>query len=302
MNSLALYSLSAAIWGSTWLVITFQLGAASPMVSVFLRFLLATVLSFGLVLVLKKPLVFSRRNHLFFALQGLFNFSLNYNFTYFSETMIPSGLVAVTFTLVIYFNILGLRFIYGKSIDRKVIISALLGASGIFLIFQSEIEKLGNPQQTMLGLALGVIATFFASCGNMVTVRNAKHKLDVLSVNTWSMLYGSLCTLVFILISGQPWSVDWSLTYVSSLFYLSIFGTVIAFWAYLTLIGNIGADRAAYISVITPVIAIGLSLAFEGYELHSTTVIGVVLCLLGNYFVLSKPTRDKNSRSSLQPK
>jgi len=264
------------------------------MVSVFLRFLLATVISFGLVLVLKKPLAFSRKHHLFFALQGLFNFSLNYNFTYFSETMIPSGLVAVTFTLVIYFNILGLRFIFGKAIDRKVIVSALLGASGIFLIFQSEIEKLGNPPQTILGLSLGVIATFFASCGNMVTVRNAKHKLDVLSVNTWAMLYGSLCTLAFIMISGQPWKVEWSLTYVSSLFYLSVFGTVIAFWAYLTLIGNIGADRAAYISVITPVIAIGLSLAFEDYQLHLTTVAGIALCLVGNYFVLAKPAKGKS--------
>jgi drug/metabolite transporter (DMT)-like permease len=67
-----------------------------------------------------------------------------------------------------------------------------------------------------------------------------------------------------------------------------VFGSIIAFGAYLTLLGRIGAHRAGYAMVLFPVVALVLSMLFEGLKLDATILLGTCLVLAGNMFVLRR--------------
>jgi len=90
------------------------------------------------------------------------------------------------------------------------------------------------------------------------------------------------------LIMGKSIEFEFSLVYTLSLSYLAIFGSVIAFGCYLTMLGNIGADKAAYVTLIIPIIALVLSTLFEGYKWNATALIGVLLITSGNIMILRK--------------
>ncbi|KYG60625.1 hypothetical protein AZI87_08150 [Bdellovibrio bacteriovorus] len=287
-DNLILYTICTLIWGSTYLVITFQVDAASPITSVFWRFLLAAALLFGFCFFKKQNLKYQRREHVLFALQGIFMFSVNYMLTYIAETMISSGMVALTFTLLIYYNMFGMRVFFKKPINRSVIVGSLLGGLGIVFIFLNEILHFDTNSKTILGLVIGFFATMSASIGNMVAQKSYQLRIPVLITNTWGMLYGSIFTLLVALIHGDSLAIPLNARFLSALLYLALFGSVIAFGAYLSLAGKIGAEKAAYTSVISPVIAITLSSFFENFVWTPYIITGVVLCLLGNILTLTK--------------
>jgi drug/metabolite transporter (DMT)-like permease len=269
------------------MVIKFQIDSTSAVVGVFYRFLLAAILMFLFNhFVTKKPLRYPLRNHLFFFLQGFFNFSLNYILTYVAEEKLSSGLVALTFTLLVYFNMIGMKIWFKKPISKNVFFGGLLGAFGIICLFWKEI--FGVNSSPLIGVAIGIIATLSASTGNMFAFKNYQEKIPVVVFNSYGMLYGALCTLVIGLVRHENFHLPMTSSFILSLFYLAIFGSVIAFWAYQTLVGTIGADRAAYSSIIAPMIAVLVSSVFENVKFTPFIVVGIVLCLLGNVLSLKK--------------
>ncbi|WII72077.1 EamA family transporter [Bdellovibrio sp. 22V] len=287
-ENLILYSICTLIWGSTWLVITFQIDAASPITSVFWRFLLSATLLFLFCFWKKQDLRYGRREHVLFAAQGIFMFSVNYMLTYIAETMISSGLVALSFTVLVYYNMFGMRLFFKKPITKNVIAGSLLGGLGIVFIFLNEILHFDPNSKTILGLLVGFLATLSASSGNMVAQKSYQLRIPVVVTNTFGMLYGSLFTLLVALIHGDSLAIPLNARFLGALFYLALFGSVIAFGAYLSLAGKIGAEKAAYTSVISPVIALVLSSFFENFQWTPYILIGVVLCLLGNVLTLTK--------------
>lgn len=292
MNSrnILLFSVCSLIWGTTWFVIKFQIDSTSPIVGVFFRYLLATIMMFAINLIfIKKTLKFPFANHRFFMLQGFFNFCLNYILTYVSEQHINSGLVALTFTMLIYFNMLGMKLIYKKEIYRNVIYGAIMGFFGIIFLFWREIANFSADKMTIYGIVIGIIATLCASIGNMFAYKNHQLKVPVMTFNAWGMLYGTCFSLIIGLVSGENFSFPTTSSFILSLTYLSFFGTVVAFWAYQTLVGTIGADRAAYTSIISPVIAVVISSMFENIVFTPQLFIGILLCFFGNLVALKKP-------------
>jgi len=287
-ENLILYSICTLIWGSTWLVITFQIDAASPVTSVFWRFLLAAGMLFTFCFFKRQNLRYHRREHVLFAAQGIFMFSVNYMLTYIAETMISSGLVALSFTVLVYYNMFGMRLFFKRPITRNVIAGSILGGVGIVLIFLNEILHFDPSSKTILGLCVGFLATLSASVGNMVAQKSYQLRIPVLVTNTFGMLYGSLFTLVVALLHGDSLALPMTVKFWSALIYLALFGSVIAFGAYLSLAGKIGAEKAAYTSVISPVIALVLSSFFENFQWTPYILGGVVLCLLGNILTLTR--------------
>ncbi|WP_374034594.1 DMT family transporter [Bdellovibrio bacteriovorus] len=287
-ENLILYAICTLIWGSTWLVITFQIDAASPVTSVFWRFLLSTALLLLFCFWKKQNLKYSRHDHLLFAGQGVLMFSVNYMLTYVAETMISSGMVALSFTLLVYYNMFGMRLFFKKPITANVIWGSLLGGVGIVFIFLNEILNFDPSSKTIWGLLVGFLATLSASLGNMVAQKSYQKRIPVVVTNTWGMLYGSMFTLVVALVLQHDLSIPLNARFLGALFYLALFGSVIAFGAYLSLAGRIGAEKAAYTSVLSPVIALTLSSFFENFHWTPYIVIGVVLCLLGNVLTLTK--------------
>ncbi|WP_374031778.1 DMT family transporter [Bdellovibrio bacteriovorus] len=287
-ENLILYAICTLIWGSTWLVITFQIDAASPVTSVFWRFLLSTTLLLLFCFWKKQNLKYSRHDHLLFAGQGVLMFSINYMLTYVAETMISSGMVALSFTLLVYYNMFGMRLFFKKPITANVIWGSLLGGVGIVFIFLNEILNFDPSSKTIWGLLVGFLATLSASLGNMVAQKSYQKRIPVVVTNTWGMLYGSMFTLIVALVLQHDLSIPLNARFLGALFYLALFGSVIAFGAYLSLAGRIGAEKAAYTSVLSPVIALTLSSFFENFHWTPYIVIGVVLCLLGNVLTLTK--------------
>jgi drug/metabolite transporter (DMT)-like permease len=288
-HNFLLFTICSLIWGTTWLVIKFQIDSTSPVVGVFYRFLIAAILMFIFnYFVTKKPLKYPARNHLFFFLQGLFNFCLNYILTYVSEGKMNSGLVALTFTTLVYFNMIGLRIWFKKPISKNVFLGGLCGAMGIVFLFWKEIWGFHSGVGPIAGVIIGIIATLFASTGNMFAYKNHLEKIPVVVFNSYGMLYGSLFSLMIGLVSGENFAFPTTPRFIFSLLYLVVFGTVIAFWAYQTLVGSLGADRAAYSSIVSPMIAVVLSSVFENVQMTAMFLLGIVFCLLGNYISLKK--------------
>ncbi|MCJ7535709.1 MAG: EamA family transporter [Anaerolineales bacterium] len=291
MHNASLYLITVFIWGSTWLAIKYQLGVVSPELSVAYRFGLAAVILIVFSLVRRLPLRFNIKSHGFFALQGLLLFSLNYILVYLAEGYLTSGLVAIIFSLIIVFNVLFGTIFLGNPIRKQVMVGAVLGLAGLALVFWPELSVLSISSQKIVGMILALIATVSASLGNVVSARNQKHELPVVQTNAYGMLYGALFMLVLAVIRGAQLEFDTSPSYILSLFYLAIFGSVIAFGSYLTLLGRIGLDRAAYVTVLFPVIALVLSTIFEDLVWGLPQLMGVVLILLGNAVVLTKKGR-----------
>lgn len=286
MNNLLLYLVTVFVWGSTWLAITYQLGEVDPLISISYRFLLASLLLLGFCMVSGKSMRFSLKTHAFMFLLGTCLFGLNYWLFYLASEHLTSGLVAVTFSTVVLMNAVNGRIFMGTPIRPVVVLAAVIGLIGIVLVFWPEVENFHLADQGVIVLGMTMLATYFASLGNIVSAYNQKQKVPVLQANAYGMGYGALLMLTIALIMGKPFSFDWSLPYVGSLLYLSIFGSIVAFGCYLTLIGRIGADKAAYASLLFPIVALQLSVWFEGYHWNAQSLIGTGMILFGNMIIL----------------
>ncbi len=291
MNNLSLFLISTLIWGSTWLVIKFQLGRVSPIVSVGWRFALAALMLLAYSLLRRRPLRFGVRDHAWIALQGVLLFGLNYMGIYLAEQYLTSGLVAVVFSLVVFLNAVGMRIFFGWPIRPTAVVAAVLGTSGVALIFARELPGLSSASGELRGLVLATSATVLASLGNMVATRNQRRQWPVLQVNAWSMLYGAGFVLLTAIVSGARLDFELTWAYVSSLIYLSLLGSALAFGAYLTLMQRIGADRAVYTTVTIPIVALLLSTVFEHMQWHLETFTGVAACVGGTALALGRRTR-----------
>jgi len=288
MSDLALYALSVLIWGSTWLAIKFQLGVVPPAVSVAWRFAAASLMLLAYARLRRLPLRFDARTHLWLAVQGLLLFGINYVLVYLSEQSLTSGLVALIFSLVAFCNILGLRVFFSKPVRPSALWGSLLGVLGVALVFWPELAHFSTSPARRIGVTLAVLSTVVASLGNMTATRNHHFRLPVIQANAWAMMYGAIFVALYAALDGQPFAFERSVPYVASLLYLALFGSVIAFVAYLTLLGRIGADRAGYTAVAIPVIALVLSTFFEGLHWDAAMIGGIAMCVAGNVLVLRR--------------
>jgi drug/metabolite transporter (DMT)-like permease len=287
-HSASLYLSSVLIWGSTWFAIKFQLGVVAAEVSLVYRFAIAALLLLLFCLFTGRNLKYTPSQHGFIALQGLFLFSSNYLVFYWATSLLTSGIVALMFSTVILMNIVNAALFMGSRVRPRVVIGAGFGIAGIAAIFWAEVSGVGNNADSWRGLWMCLLATWFASIGNIISARNQKNKIPVIQTNAWGMAYGSLVMTIFAVFSGVPFNYEPTISYSLSLLYLAVFGSILAFGCYLTLVGRIGADKAAYAAVLFPVIALGLSTLFEDYQWSLRALFGFVLVLLGNYIVLTR--------------
>lgn len=287
MRSTALYILTVMIWGSTWLAIEFQLGVVAPEVSLVYRFSIAALCMWGFCLIKKLPMQFTLKNHVFFMLLACCNFGFNYLILYWAQNYLTSAMTSIAFSTLLIMNIINMRIFFAKPIAPRIFIGAGLGLAGIIALFWQDVKSLDLASEAILGLGLCLGGTLVASLGNMTSVRNSKNNIGVMQGNAWGMLYGSGFLLAFTLISGADFTLDLRFPYIVSLLYLSLFGTVIAFACYFVLMKDIGPEKASYTVVLFPVVAVALSMVFEGFVWQFSTVAGFILVLTGNVVVLT---------------
>ncbi len=276
------------IWGSTWLAIDFQLGIVPVEVSLVYRFLLASAVLFTWCGIRGLPLRFDGRAHRYFLLLGLFLFGLNYIAAYSAQIYISSALNAIVFSTMVWMNILNARVFLGTRVDGKTYAAATLGIIGIVILFLPEVQNISWSDRTVIGAGLSLAGALLASLGNTISQSSQKLKLPVMQANAWGMLYGGLLNALFAVGLGRGFVFDSSAEYISSLLFLAVPGSVIAFGCYLTLIGRVGIHRAGYVAIMIPVVAVLVSVVFEGLEISINIVIGAAFALAGNLMILMR--------------
>jgi drug/metabolite transporter (DMT)-like permease len=288
MSNAILYIVTVLIWGSTFFAIEFQLGRVVPEVSIVYRFALASLLLFVWARTRGLKLSFQVKDHIWFVLLGMFLFGLNYVLAYRAQIYLTSALTAIAFSTLLWMNIINARVFFGVRPERKVLVGATFGIAGIVTLFYPQMQEISWSDGIFVGSLFAIGGAFLASLGNMVSQAAQKRDLPVIQGNAWGMFYGSLISAVIAATSGHSFNFDASVPYIISLAYLAVFGSIFAFGAYLTLLGRIGAHRAGYSMVMFPVLALVLSVLFEGLQIDTSLVLGTLLVLLGNIFVLMK--------------
>jgi len=288
MNAL-LYLTTVLIWGTTWIAIKWELGAVPIAQSIAARFMLAALVLFA-ILALKGRVRRPRGEALRLVLaQGLCLFCFNFLCFYQATRWVPSGLVAVVFSTATLWNAVNARLFFGQRLAPRVLAGGALGLFGIALLFWPQIVAQSFSPSELLGLALALLGTLCFSLGNMLSSRLQRLGWVPLETNAWAMLSGASILLLGSLVFGPPLVWSESPRYLGALLYLAVPGSVIGFTAYLMLVGRIGAERAAYATVMFPLVALNVSVWLEDYHWTTPALLGVVLVLAGNLLVFMKP-------------
>ncbi len=290
MNNSLLYLITVLIWGSTWIAINYQLGDVSHEASLSYRFGLAALLLLTYCKFNKLSLRFNARQHLQLLLFGMTLFSCNYYLLYNAQQYINSALTCIAFSFILFVNIINARIWYHTKITVRAYLGGAIGIVGIITLFWPQVHQVSFDNQAMLGLILCFIATLFASTGNMLSIRNQKQGLALLPATCWGMFYGALFMALMNIAQGKSFDFSMTFSYISSLLYLAVFGSVIAFSCYLTLLNNIGAHKASYSTIMFPAVAVVISSFVEDFQWSSFTLLGLLLILIGNIIVLT-PTK-----------
>ena len=279
----------AAIWGTTWYAITLQLGTVETIASIVWRFGLASALLFAGCLIARLPLRLTRAQHLAALGQGVFAFSISYSFTYASEGLVASAIVAVTFASLTFINLVLFRVLVGQKAAAASWGGAVLGLVGVAVLSGGEVLGAGFDQRAALGVGLALIATTASAFGNFFAWKGQQHGSQAIPATAWAMAYGTGLLVIYGLATGVEFTIDPNITYVGSLLYLSVFGSVIAFGLYFTIARMIGYALASYVSALTPPVAMLVSVLFEGAHFGWSALVGLLLVLSGQALMIRAP-------------
>jgi len=298
MSSPLLFVIACLIWGSTFFAITLQLGDIPPAVSVVYRFALASAVLFAWCAARGDRLLLPWRTQRWMMLQGCATFAISYICTYNSEQYLVSGLVAVLFALMVFWNPILNRIAFGTPLGWRTWSAGAVAICGVTLLFfrniRDSLDNIGGGNHFLLGVILAVTATIASSVGNMVVVKVREQSSNVLLTMAWSMMWGTSLVALFVLLSGQRFTLPATVPYWGGLLYLSLLGSVIAFAAYFTLIHRIGSDKAVYIGVVTPVISVLLSTQLENFRPGAIEWLGMALCLTSVAWALQPTTKPSS--------
>lgn len=307
MSSPILFAIAALIWGSTFFAITLQLGEVAPAVSVVYRFGLASATLFAWCLLRGDKLRLPWRAQRWVVLQGFFTFALSYVCTYGSEQYLVSGLVAVLFALMVFWTPICSRIAFGTPIAWRTWAAGMIALVGVTMLFYRSIAGAwneiagGGTGHFLLGLTLALAATIASSAGTVVVSKVREQSSNLLLTMAWSMFWGTSMVTAWALATGQPFVLPGAPRYWMALLYLSLFGSVIAFHAYFTLINRIGSAKAVYIGVVTPVISVLLSIQLEHYRPGPVEWLGMAVCLASVAWALRAPAAASPVSSATSP-
>jgi drug/metabolite transporter (DMT)-like permease len=273
-------------WGTTWYVITFQLGSVDPVVSLTYRFALATALLFGWCGLRGVPLRLDFPQHTAACGIGFFTFGIDYTFIYLAEARISSAVVAVMFATLALVNLAVFRVVFRQRAPLRVWVAACLGAAGVAILSWSEIVTAHLDARARAGFAMACIAIVSAAFGNVFARRGEAAGASVAALTCWAMVYGALILALYALAMHRPWLFEPNLRYIASLAYLALVGSVVAFLFYYGLARRRGYAAASYVTALTPVVAMSVSSVFEGKRWSVAALAGFVLVLIGQWMLL----------------
>jgi len=296
-SNIVLFLGALLFWSATWSIIGLtQVNIdLDPTISVFIRFILAGLIILAYVILTNRKLIFSLKEHLYFFILGIFLYSGNYIFFYHSNVYLPSNIPATVFCLLTIFNILGEKFIFKKPITSMTLSGALLGITGIGIIFYQDFVNFDLNSGTTLGLMFALFATLSASAGNLIAIYNKRnYNIPLLQNVAFAMIYGALVALIVSLVKGAEFYIPVNnFSYLLGLAYLIIFGSIISFLCYIRFIENTSASTGGYIGVIMPILALIISMIFEDVKPDIFFLTGLPVALIGLLLILKQESVNK---------
>jgi drug/metabolite transporter (DMT)-like permease len=283
-----LFAICVLTWGTTWFAITFQIGHVAPEVGVAMRFALAGAVILGLCVLRQERLRFTPGQHAIFALQGAFMYGVSYVCVYHAEQHLVSGLVAVGYSASPLVAGIGARALFGVSLGPRFIVGGLLGIAGVALIFWPEFANTTSDRNTLLGAVFTVGSVLLSTVGSLTASRNRSRGLPFWPALGYGMLYGAAAATLLALLQGQSFVPPAIASWWLSLFYLALAGSVLTFACFLTLQERIGPGPTGTIGVMTPLLALVVSMAFEGFHPTLLTLAGAALAVGGNVLMLRR--------------
>lgn len=285
-STLGWYVLLVLSWSGAWYAMKLQATLAPASLSVALRFGLAGFLMVGWCVWRKASLRFDLRTHALFMLVGALMFSVNFLFAYNAALYLTSALVAVVFSLASVLNLALAALLFGERMTVRAVLGGLCGSVGLALLVWTQVAAGGAGAHPWLGLLLAAAMTLCFCLGSMASTVAQRRGLALAPVIAWSMLWGAAFSAVFTIGTGQSLHIELSIAYLGSLGFLVIFGSVLGFIAYFTLVARLGAAQAAYAMVMSPIGALLISTVFEHYRWTGLSFAGVLVSVLGNVVVL----------------
>jgi drug/metabolite transporter (DMT)-like permease len=293
-----LFTICVGVWGTTWYAITFQLGHVAAEVGVAYRFALAGAAILAGLSLRGRSTRLSLPDHAYVALQGCLLYGVAYLGIYHAERYLPSGVVAVAYSAAPLLAGVGARLLWGTSLTSRFVLGGLLGLAGVALLFWREIGSTAESRDSALGGLLALGAVLASGLGNLAASRNQVRGLPFWPALAWGMLYGASTCFLAAFFNGASFVMPIEVSWWISLFYLALLGSVLTFASFLKLQERIGPGRAGAVGVMTPLVALSVSVVFEAYQIDLMAISGALLALLGNVLMLRRtvapaPGQDK---------
>lgn len=276
------FLLITLIWSSTWIVIKDQLGIVPSPWSVAYRFAIAAAAMFVIARVTGARLDIGRRGHVLALLVGVPQFALNFNFVYAAEHYVTSGLVAVVFALLMVPNALFARLFFAHPIGGRFLVGSAVALAGVALLFVQEMRHSAVPTPAILtGIGFTLLGVLAASSANVMQLVEGIRSRPLPAILAWAMLYGALLDAAIAwALHGAP-VIDERPGYWLGTLYLGLVATALTFPLYFNIIRAVGPGRAAYSSVLIPILAMAISTVAEGYRWSALAAAGGILAIAG---------------------
>ncbi|MBC7711276.1 MAG: DMT family transporter [Rhizobacter sp.] len=290
-RSWILFLIPVVIWSTTFYAITLQLGSVTtPTYAVGLRFGCAALMLFVWLAIRGEPLRLTPKLHAWTAASGVCAYGISYVLTYIAEQSIPSGLVAIAFTLMVFLTPALTRLVYGTPITRLTWLGGSLGVVGVVMCFLPDVMQARVSDAFVWGMVAMAVAALVSSIGAVCSIKLNRIGVPVVTYTAWAMAYGAAATFAYGQLSGQVLRLDSQPLFWAAFAYLTVAGTIVTFLCYLTLLKREGSARTMYISVLAPVGAVLVSIIWEGLQLQVLTLFGILIALSGAWITLSKKT------------
>jgi drug/metabolite transporter (DMT)-like permease len=273
------------IWSSTWLAIKVGLESLPPFLSLGIRFFAAFLFLAVYIRLRKIKFPSSVREHLFFLLFGIINFTGGYAFVYWGEQYIPSGLTSVLFSIMpFYVLIISWRLFPEDKINWQKLLGVCLGFAGLIVIFSDQLDIKAIDQKVFYGMLAVLIAPLFSAIGSIMG-KKATRRMNPFVLNTMPLFYASVFFFILSWVVEQKANPIFDSRAILSLLYLALFGTSVAFVMYFWMMKNTSVIMMSMITYVTPPLALIWGWLFLDEQISSLLVLGLLFIFGGIYIV-----------------
>ncbi len=197
-----------------------------------------------------------------------------------AEQRVPSGLAALLIGVMPIWMVALDWLRSGSRPSRQVLLGLLLGAVGVALLV---LPQDGGNGVDLLGAAVLVLAAASWAWGSVIS-RSAPLPTSPFLATSMEMIAGGVIILTVAVIAGEP--QDFSVAQVSgraalAWLFLVVFGSLVAFTAYIWLLGVVSIAKAGTYAYVNPIVAVILGWAMLGEPITARTVIAAIVILVG---------------------